>query len=291
MLIGFVGDVHGRVFHALAALAICQAGLGRSFDLLIQVGDMGAYPDPTRTDESTQVFLALDPSEADFSRLLAADGERAERLRGLRQQFAASLHFIRGNHEDFGWLYGLPVDAQAHTAAVDPFDLLRFVPDGTVLEVGGLRLGFLGGAELPGEAAIDRDAYQSLMDLGLGAVDLLVTHEPPYGTGVGYHGNVQGSRLVTRLVEQIQPTFHVAGHLHEVDGPRDYGRTTYLRLSSLVASVRWQPDARGMQPGCLGVLDTETGDLRHVMDDWLAGFPTPFDFDAWASTFLAAEGA
>ena len=78
MLIGIVGDVHGRVYHALAALAICQVKLGRRFDLLIQVGDMGAYPDPARTDESTQVFLALDPSEADFSRLLTADGERAE---------------------------------------------------------------------------------------------------------------------------------------------------------------------------------------------------------------------
>lgn len=44
MLIGFVGDVHGRVFHAIAALATWQVRTGKRFDLLIQVGDLGAYP-------------------------------------------------------------------------------------------------------------------------------------------------------------------------------------------------------------------------------------------------------
>ena len=45
MLIGFVGDLHGRVLHAFALIVTWQKRNGRRFDLLVQVGDMGAFPD------------------------------------------------------------------------------------------------------------------------------------------------------------------------------------------------------------------------------------------------------
>lgn len=281
------------MFHALAALATWQATAGQRFDLLVQVGDMGAFPDPARTDASTQRYLKVDPSEADFSNLLRAQGRRADNIRRLRQQLPGPVHFVRGNHEDFGWLRDLPVDQDSKTARIDPFDALRYAPDGTVLEVDGLRLAFLGGVEeLPGEPAIDRNAYRSLMDMGPASFDVLVTHQGPYGISTGYYGNVLGSQLITALVERTRPAFHVAGHVHLSIGPRAYGRTTYLNLASLVASARWDPDARGMLPGCLGILDTRAGTLEPVVEPWLAAFPTafdaPFDFDTWCDSFLDA---
>ena len=48
MLIGFKGDLHGRVLHALALVATWQKRNNRSFDLLTQVGDMAAFPDMAR---------------------------------------------------------------------------------------------------------------------------------------------------------------------------------------------------------------------------------------------------
>jgi Calcineurin-like phosphoesterase len=137
MLIGFLGDVHGQVFHALAVVATWQAELGRRFDLVVQVGDLGAYPDPARMDEASRRYLAADPSQADFGRLLRATGRRSESLRRLRAGLAAPVHFLRGNHEDAGWLAGLPRDPTGGTARVDPFDLFRYVPDGVVLDQGG----------------------------------------------------------------------------------------------------------------------------------------------------------
>ena len=64
MIIGFLGDVHGRVFHAVAVAATWQAATGQKFDLIIQAGDMGAYPDESRMDASTLRYLKSDPSEA-----------------------------------------------------------------------------------------------------------------------------------------------------------------------------------------------------------------------------------
>jgi hypothetical protein len=288
MLIGFIGDVHGRVFHALAAVITWQIVAGRPFDLLIQVGDLGAYPDPSRMDAATQRYLALDPAEADFSRLLEADGPRAEHLRRLRTWLARPVHFIRGNHEDFSWLRHLPLDATTRTAAVDPFDLFHYVPDGTALRFGSLRVAFLGGIETSDAAAaeaIDDRAYQTLLHLGSGQVDVLVTHDAPYGVSRGYFDRVQGSRLINALVEQLRPTVHVAGHLTLI-GPLQRGDTTFLCLEGLVASPLWEPSARGLQPGCLAVLDTALGDLWAAADPWLADFDSGFDFDTWVASII-----
>jgi Icc-related predicted phosphoesterase len=287
MLVGFVGDLHGRVFHAIAAVAIWQQVIGRRFDLLVQVGDLGTITRLDCLDPASDPHLTEDPAEADLARLLAADGDVARRLARIGQQIITPIRFIRGNHEDFAWLAGLPIDPQTCSAPADPFGIFRYVADGTVLEVGGLRVGFLGGVEEEaGDAQIRQSAYRSLLELGPGVIDLLVTHEGPYGSSVGYHGDVHGSPLVSRLLDALQPAFHVAGHAHQLSGPRTFGPTTYLGLDGIAASPRWHPDARGLQPGSLGTLDTSTGDLIPVLDPWLARFEKPFDFTSWADAFL-----
>lgn len=293
MLIGLIGDIHGRVLHMLAAVATWQKKISRPFDLLIQVGDLGAFPDIAKLDPATNRYLAADPAEADFSRLLNVAGPQAAAVTALRNQFAGPIFFIRGNHEDFDWLYQLPVNQQSKTAAADPFDLFHYVPDGTVLEFNdefnGLKVAFLGGVEeRTDQAGLNQVAYQSLLSLGPGTIDLLVTHQGPYGSSIGYHGDTHGSKLITQLIETLQPKFQVAGHAHTVSGPQIYARTLYLGLDCIVASPIWEPDARGLQPGCLAVLDTEAGHLEPVTDPWLADFDTPpFDFEAWFRGFMA----
>ena len=87
---------------------------------------MGAYPSLDRIDEAGRRHVALDPAQADFSRLLQADGLRAERLCALRDELAAPIHFLRGNHEDFRYLSDLARDEFDGTATVDDFDLFRY---------------------------------------------------------------------------------------------------------------------------------------------------------------------
>ena len=66
MLIGFVGDLHGRVLHALALIVTWQKRNGRRFDLLVQVGDMGAFPDMSSLERTANRHFALDPSQRDL---------------------------------------------------------------------------------------------------------------------------------------------------------------------------------------------------------------------------------
>ena len=290
MLVGFVGDVHGLAFHVIALIATWQRAANKKLDIIVQVGDMGAYPSPDRMDESTQRHMALDPAQGDFSRLLRAEDRRAEQLRAVRGEFASPVYFLRGNHEDFRYLEELPPTEADGAAKVDDFDLLRYVPDGTVLEAGGLRIAFLGGIETdePDSRSIDTRAYERLMDMSRGSLDILATHDPPYGVGVGYRGQVGGSRLVTALIERTQPELHISGHVHHLNGPRSYGRSWSWALDGLTSPVLWHPEDSGFRVGCLAVLDTSTWFLQPVTDSWLHEFDTKgFDFDSWYESFVS----
>ncbi len=117
----------------------------------------------------------------------------------------------------------------------------------------------------------------------MGKIDVLVTHDAPYGISTGFRGQLQGSRLISTLIARTQPKFHVTGHYHHLNGPRREGKTLSLSLGSLVASSRWKPEARGLQAGCLAILDTDAGTVSAVTGAWLSTFPTPFDFDAWTA--------
>ena len=280
MKIAFIGDVHGRVYHALAAVLSLQARLQDKLDLIIQVGDLGAFPDPERLDEATQRYAERDPSELHFSHLLGAKGALARQLSAARARLPGPIYFIRGNHEDMAWLAGLRNESRAESTPVDPFDLLHYVEDGAVVDFGGFRVAFLGGVEYGAEAGtrIEGEALDKLSAVAPGSVDLLVTHDAPYGVAVGFSGSTQGSQKISDLLKVLQPAYHVAGHYHHMIGPTSYGRTTYIGLASLF------PGRRGgapLQDGSLALLDTARAELRFVTDGWLKDFGAGFAFETY----------
>ena len=286
MIIGFIGDVHGLVYHAIALAATWQFQTGRQFDYLIQVGDMGAFPDLSNANSSAKRLYAIDPVHGDFSRMLQADGKRAEALARVRKKLLPPMHFLRGNNEDFDYLTALRTHDLSGFAKVDPFDLFRYVPDGTLLRLGELNVAFLGGIEVKGRLgdseAINETALARIFALGSSTVDVLVTHDVHYGVNLGYNGGDEGSDLIKSLVERTKPNFHVAGHRHHLTGPWRSGQTTSWTLSAVVPYRRWFPELNGFDMGCLAVLDTEAGTLRPVTEDWMMAFDTQrFTFDSW----------
>jgi Icc-related predicted phosphoesterase len=277
--IAFVGDIHGRVFHTLAVLAAWQKINEQKLDLIIQVGDFGAYPEPDNALLNSK-FVKQDPHELDFCLLLKAEGELSEHLRFIRQQFKSPIYFIRGNHEDFDWLDRISHNGSTGTVRVDPYDLFHYVIDGTVRNFGDLKIAFLGGIETPTEEArsINEVVYNQYMNFKEGDIDILITHDAPYGIAVGFKGQTQGSVKITELIHKIQPKYLIAGHYHHMNGPNHYGKTTYMGLNILVPPLR--SDAlRRVQPGSIAIMDTERDSLSFVTDDWLSKFDKDFDFN------------
>jgi len=295
--IAFLGDLHGRVFHALALVTTWQEKHGKKLDMVIQVGDLGGHSLQVMIkDERTFLrYAAEDSTEFDFVRLLRADGQLADSLHFIRKQLCGSIYFVRGNHEDGGWLREKSQEGKLDTVAVDQFDLFHYVKDGTILECDGVKLAIFGGvgSVLPGEERdVEHDlaAYERLLKMGAGAFDILVAHDTPYGTGIGYYGQVFGSQQVSKLMEVVQPHYLVAGHAHQMRGPNNYGKTVYIGLSIIIKARRFDPHRR-VQPGSMAVYDTETRTLEFVMDEWLADFHGDMDFVAFVEEFSSHTSA
>ena len=286
MHIAFVGDVHGRVFHALAAVMRCQQRLQAPLDLVVQVGDFGAYPDISYLDEAMARYVQDDPTEGDFLQLRTAEGVLASSLRRVRQHLARPVLFVRGNHEAHAWLADEHRRLGHAVVPVDPIDLFPHVADGAVIDLEGVRLAFLGGIETRRpEGGIDAAAYQSLLHLERGSVDVLVTHDGPYGIGTDFRGHAQGSRLISELIASLQPRLHVGGHYHHMNGPHRFGTTTYFGLCCLLHPPKRDP-RRTIQPGSVAIFDPDRHSIDFVTDPWFEGIEGSFDFVGWTAAGL-----
>ncbi|NUR58203.1 MAG: hypothetical protein HOV87_05835 [Catenulispora sp.] len=274
MKVAFMGDVHGCVLHALGGVLMLQQRRGIRLDAVVQVGDLGAYPNADRFDPPSRRFIAYSPAQGDFFRLLDPSPDLATTVRAALEHVPPVL-FVAGNHEDHEWLAALHETAGSPIAAVDPLGAFSHVACGTVIDVAGLRTAFLGRIESP-DMDFDPAAYAALSAAAPGSIDLLVTHEGPYGLSLNRSGDLQGSLKLTRLIEHLQPPLHISGHIHRENGPRTYGPTTSYALAQLVGpkATPYQPE--GVNPtqqiaaGSIGLLDTETLAFEYLHDPWLA---------------------
>ena len=130
------GDIHGRISLMLLLSRLVELRTGRKLDGVLQVGDFGAFPHVDRLDASTEKFAREDSDELGFSEYLSGCEEGS----GLLASCDWSVAWCRGNHEDFEYLGGFRAPE-----AIDRWGKLLFVPDGTSLELAGLRVGALGG--------------------------------------------------------------------------------------------------------------------------------------------------
>jgi Icc-related predicted phosphoesterase len=273
--IAFIGDVHGCVLHALGALIALQRHRGIRLDAAIQVGDLGAYPTPERMDDPSRRFAAENPAQTDFFRLLDPSPELSAAVRRAREQLPP-IQFTSGNHEDFEWLASLHKAHRATVVAVDPMDTFRHVECGHLTTVAGQQTAFLGRIESPGYMDLDSTANARLLAVEPGSVDILVTHDGPYGMCRDWRGRTEGSAKLATLIEHLQPRLHVSGHYHHQNGPRRYGRTLSYALAELVypKTNRRRPDRANPEqrvaPGSIALLDTQTYAVEYIHDDWLA---------------------
>lgn len=215
--------------YALAALY--ERHEGRRLDGLLQVGDIGAFPDTARLDSATRKHAAHDPDELGFQDYIRRTPE-SERVLGAANAPRAFL--VRGNHEDFQYLQGFKTPT-----AMDPWGALTYLPDGSVLDIGDVdcpvRLGAFGGIHPPveqrgrGKAArqahrraqskADHDPrYFSEREIDRAFpntdVDVLLTHAGPACEALS-----QGSAYLESLGHRLSPRVHLFGHHHEVVEP------------------------------------------------------------------------
>jgi Icc-related predicted phosphoesterase len=223
-----VSDVHGE------AAALKDAGHGA--DLFVCLGDLVLfldYDDPTRgihadlfgTDHTEEYIRLRTAGRFDEARVLSASGW--ERL-GLADPSTRRDVLEQKVRDQYAELFAAMPDGLLTYGNVDlPAlwqDFVRpghEVVDARVVERDGLRLGFIGGGlvspmRTPYEIPVDEYAAKVA---ALGEVDILFTHIPPNVPGLLYDTVARrfeiGSDALLEYVRDVQPRYHLFGHVHQ----------------------------------------------------------------------------
>jgi hypothetical protein len=281
--IAVLGDLHGHFTLAYRVLRRLERERGLRLDLILQVGDLGAFPPPFRLDDATARFAAHDPDELSFAAYVEGSGEAEAVLSPEappERRLEADLVFIKGNHEDFEYLHALSA-LEPGPIPVDRHGRLRYLRNGEpfTFERRGhrVRIAGLGGIARSGQPGDDpaspyytRSEWRALR--ALGPLDLFLSHEPPYGA-FGHHPRygTSGSPEVQTFLQESAPRFHFCGHYHR-DGqalPAPSG-TQSFELNA-VNFLR----AHQLNPGCIGLLTwpgAEHARFELLADPWLAEY-------------------
>ena len=270
------GDLHGRILPAFRFASHWAKRTGRAVTGLLQVGDMGYFPDLSRMDKATLRHAKDDPLELGALDV-ATRTESADRVFDDDPFCPPGIWFTAGNHEDFDELelFAQASGRDQHDFAVDAYCRVRGIKDGAVHSFDcGLKAAAVWGVDgggpnarqnLPPRGYIQERAVDRLTTE---AFDALLMHDAPAGA----KRDGCGSELLLTLIELAQPRFAFFGH-YRGDGERiekDYGRTELYHLAGFEMRTRdGHPES-----GSVGVLEwaSTDGAFEFIADDELKLF-------------------
>lgn len=197
----FAGDIHGNQSHAKWLFSYAKTN---DVDVIIACGDFGYWPH-YKWGKSFLNYVAY----------------RA-------QQLNIKFYFIDGNHENHDMLDAL---AEKHGIAtpipVTEHNSLFWIPRGCVFTIDGYKIMGYGGAysvdwqdRTEGQTWWRQELINDykVAELEEQEVDILVTHDAPYGERISYKDEIPVSVhqrvLVSEIQQKVQPQFHICGHHH-----------------------------------------------------------------------------
>lgn len=257
MNIAVFADVHGRILLCFKLCARWEQETGEKLDLILQAGDLGAFPDEAALDKATIKHARSDPTELGFlNDFLHHQPETA----AILAQTTCNLLFVRGNHEDHRWLDTLeegadgpifPVDAYQRVYCLKtgvPFTFSRGEATITLLGIGRIAL--------PVEASnlkpkhIQPSELERLARLEHAAPDILLTHDS--AKDAIFPGS--GMAEIRLILDRCQPRYHFFGHYGGPcrQGIDANGTTYFCKLADLI----WDQTSRGrlLEPCAMGLL-------------------------------------
>jgi hypothetical protein len=269
------GDLHGRILPAFRLALAWQREHGERLAGLLQVGDLGWFPDASRLDKATKRHAEKDSLELG-AQLVAARSDEADAV-FAEADLPEALWFIAGNHEDHEAL-----EALSHGAGCGPDDFpvdyyqrVRCLRDGHVANLpGGLRVGALWGIDDRAPNARrktpqrGRISERSATKLSYETFDVLLTHDSPRDAMIAD----AGSEAITCIVQLARPRFAFFGHYHG-EGRLDECDFDLKRVLHL-HGLEFRERGGSAEAGSVGVLRWEPtgGQFDYVSPEWLRTF-------------------
>lgn len=268
MNIAVFADVHGRVLLAFKLCARWQRETGEKIDLILQAGDLGAFPEMSRLDRATRRYAERDPTELGFMQhFLQKDPYVAEVL----NETSCPMIFVRGNHEDHFWLDQLEQESEDALFPIDAYERIFNLKTGlcwtfqkgaeqiTVLGIG--RIGPVEQEENPYEDKYIQPYESRRVSLGQTVpVDVLLTHHSRTDfvfleRGVKIKAST-GMKEITFVLDTELPAYHFYGHY---GGPPQVRTDTNGATHSIkLADLHWERGGSVLEAGSMGLLRWHT---------------------------------
>jgi Icc-related predicted phosphoesterase len=275
--IALFADVHGRIALCFDLCARWQQETGEQIDLILEAGDLAAFPDMSRIDSATLRYAGRDRTELGFMDHFAT---YREDIAGMLAQTSAPLIFVRGNHEDHEWLDSLenasrdpifPIDAYNRVYCLKtgiPYRFERGSESITIVGIG--RIAQSSRPRSSSGARIQDYEIRQLERHSHERADLLLTHDCAYGF-VEKHDD-SGMPQIRAYLDRHQPTYHIFGHIGHVQ-VRDVDQNG-VTIQCKPADLHWTRSGT-LEPGSFAVLRWHNRDDHHieVIDEpWLAEY-------------------
>lgn len=255
------GDLHGRILPAFRLAMLWEQEHGLRLDGLLQVGDLGYFPDTARLDKATARHAADDPVELGTGLVVEPNREADDVFRGAAGP-PPTLWFTAGNHEDFDALTAREGGGGRGSSSfsVDAYGFVRCIRDGRVeMLPGPLRVGAVWGIDdqvpnsrrkTPERARIRE---RSLMGLAGTAIDVLLSHDSPRDAVLAGSGS-EGLRA---LINLARPSFAFFGRYGSRFGR--VGDTTARTQVYELAGFEMRRSGSCAEAGSVGLLTWENG--------------------------------
>lgn len=272
MNIAIFADVHGRILLAFKLVARWERETGEKIDLILQAGDLGAFPDTGRMDRATIRHARKDPTELGFSEHFAEYDEDVAEVLG---QTSANMIFVRGNHEDHAWLDELEQQYDDPTFPIDAYQRVWCMKSGAAyhFRAGDESINIFGigrvGA-LPGEQDEKQPKYiqpyeaQRINHIPSQKIDILLTHD----SALDFVTVNFGMEEIRLMLDIFRPHYHFHGHVGgELTRRLDENKyTQVIKLSDL----HWGT-SKAVEQNSMGILRWQDGDHHQfevVSEQW-----------------------
>lgn len=214
MRIALFSDIHGKFLLPFKLAALYQEETGNRIDLILQCGDMGAYPDIHNLDKATVKHARSDRDELGFyDDFLRPDPE----IGAFLDRLNIPMICVRGNHEDHDFLDRLEKESDAARFPIDAYGRVFVCKSGhrqefragdvTLLFAGVGRIGDRKGrSEKRFIQDFEREQLRRLHKENE-VFDILITHDKDNSGDQGY-----GMPEIRELLDKVLFHYHFYGH-------------------------------------------------------------------------------
>ncbi len=263
MNIAIFSDIHGKFILPFMLVDIYQKETNNKIDLILQCGDMGAYPDVSNMDRATLKHAKYDRDELGFSDFFINKNNKIE---DFLTNLEINMICVRGNHEDHDFLDELESKSEDSKFSIDCYQKVWVCKSGWIQEfqkgdeimryVGIGRIGDRKGRSdakyiQEYEMKMIKKLYKSKEDF-----DILITHDQSTSRSDNY-----GMKEINDLLNEIPFKHHFYGHT----GQPFFQTTDSNGITNVIKISELEFDETGILPsGSMIVWSSEKNEIEVV---------------------------